>query len=234
LLFCYEASEGEDALATAGGTPALPLKTLSQLIQLPRLYAILDAGQFADREAMFAAAQEMAAGGVTLLQYRNKAGTSRQILDDARELKQRMGHSVRLIMNDRADLCLAAELDGLHIGQEDLSPGGARRVIGPDLWLGVSTHNPVQLRQADETSADYLAIGPVFGTTSKERPDPVVGLEGVRQARSLTRKPLVAIGGITRANALAVVEAGADSVAVISDLVRDPRKSAEEFFRILG
>jgi thiamine-phosphate pyrophosphorylase len=226
--------EGEDALATAGGTPALPLTALSRLIHLPPLYAILDAGQFADRAAMFLAVEELAAGGVTLLQYRNKVGASRQILEDARDLKQRLGSSVRLIMNDRADLCVAAEFDGLHVGQEDLSPEGARRVLGPDLWLGVSSHNPKQLREADATSADYLAIGPVFATSSKERPDPVVGLNGVREARSLTRKPLVAIGGITRANALAVIEAGADSVAVISDLLRDPRKSAEAFFRILG
>jgi thiamine-phosphate pyrophosphorylase len=225
---------GEDALATAGKMPALPLKTLPPIVQLPRLYAILDTRQFADRVAMFAAVEQLAAGGVTLLQYRNKAGASRQILEDTRELKRRLGSSIRLIMNDRADLCLAAEFDGLHVGQEDLSPEGARRVLGPDLWLGVSSHNPEQLRKADATSADYVAIGPVFATSSKENPDPVVGLKGVREARSLARKPLVAIGGITRANALSVIEAGADSVAVISDLVRDPRKSAEEFFRILG
>jgi thiamine-phosphate pyrophosphorylase len=183
---------------------------------------------------MLQAAEQLVSGGVTLLQYRNKGGTSRQILDDARELRAQLGDSARLIMNDRADLCLAAGFGGVHVGQEDLSPDGARRVLGPDLWLGVSTHNPEQLRVADATTADYLAIGPVFATGSKEQADPVVGLEGVRVARSLTRKPLVAIGGITRANALAVVEAGADSVAVISDLVRDPRKSAEEFFRVLG
>jgi thiamine-phosphate pyrophosphorylase len=183
---------------------------------------------------MLAAAEELAAAGVTLLQYRNKVGSARQILEDARELKRRLGTSVRLIMNDRADLCLAAEFDGLHVGQEDLSPESARRVIGPELWLGVSTHNPEQLREADQTSADYLAIGPVFATGSKERPDPVVGLEGVRRARELSRKPLVAIGGITRANARSVLDAGADAVAVISDLLRGPRKSAEEFFRILG
>ena len=141
---------------------------------------------------------------------------------------------MKLIMNDRADLCLAAEFDGVHVGQEDLSPEGARRVIGPKLWLGVSTHNADQIREADGTPADYLAIGPVFSTSSKVNPDPVVGLEGVRQARGLTRKPLVAIGGITRANARSVVDAGADSVAVISDLARSPRETAEEFFRILG
>ena len=108
-----------------------------------------------------------------------------------------------------------------------------RRIIGPDRWLGVSTHNPEQLRDADLTSADYLAIGPVFATSSKDKPDPVVGLEGLRRARELTRKPLVAIGGITRANARSVLDTGADCIAVISDLLREPRKSAEEFLRIL-
>jgi thiamine-phosphate pyrophosphorylase len=204
------------------------------MIQLPRLYAILDASESLDRSAIVFAAQELEAAGVTLLQYRNKAGSSMQILDDARELKHRLGGQVRLIMNDRADLCLAAEFDGVHVGQDDLSPEGARRVIGPGLTLGVSTHNPEQLREAALTSADYLAVGPVFATASKKNPDPVVGLEGVRQARALTTKPLVAIGGITRDNARSVIEAGADAVAVISDLSPDPRKSAEEFFRILG
>jgi thiamine-phosphate pyrophosphorylase len=151
--------------------------------------------------------------------------------------KRDVGHpnapSIKLIMNDRADLALAAEFDGVHVGQDDLSPESVRMIIGPDRWLGVSTHNPEQLAEADLTSADYLAIGPVFATSSKEKPDPIVGLEGVRRARELTRKPLVAIGGITRANAVSVIEAGADSVAVISDLLRDPRKSAEEFFRVL-
>jgi thiamine-phosphate pyrophosphorylase len=203
-------------------------------IQLPRLYAILDRAFFLEGESLLAAAEELAAGGATLLQYRNKLGFGRQILDDARELKRRLRTSVRLIMNDRADLCLVAEFDGLHVGQDDLSPESSRRVIGPELWLGVSTHNPEQLREADQTTAEYIAIGPVFATSSKERPDPVVGLEGVRRARELTRKPLVAIGGITRANARSVLEAGADTVAVISDLLRGPRKSAEEFFRILG
>jgi thiamine-phosphate pyrophosphorylase len=202
---------------------------------LPRLYPILDVGCFPDTAAVFAAAEELVAAGCTLLQYRNKSGNARQMLDQARELGVRLGPNVKLIMNDRADLCLAAGFDGLHIGQDDLSPESARRIIGsgPDRWLGVSTHNPEQLREADKTSADYLAIGPVFATSSKANPDPVVGLEGLRRARELTRKPLVAIGGITRANARSVIDAGADSIAVISDLLRDPRKSAEEFFKVL-
>ena len=200
---------------------------------LPRLYAILDAPAHADIDRLVAFAQELRAAGCTLLQYRHKSANARIMLQQARELKKHLGSSVRLIMNDRADLCLAADFDGVHVGQDDLSPESARAMIGPDRWLGVSTHNPEQLREADLTSADYLAIGPVFATSSKEKPDPVVGLEGVRRARSLTSKPLVAIGGITRANAASVIEAGADSVAVISDLLREPRKSAEEFFRIL-
>jgi thiamine-phosphate pyrophosphorylase len=202
-------------------------------MQLPRLYTILDAACFPDTAGMFVAAEELAAAGVMLLQYRNKSGNARQMLDEARELRARLGASVKLIMNDRADLCLATGFDGLHIGQDDLSPESARKIIGPARWLGVSTHNPEQLAEADKTSADYLAIGPVFATTSKANPDPVVGLEGIRRARELTRKPLVAIGGITRANARSVIDAGADAVAVISDLLLDPGKSAEEFLRIL-
>jgi thiamine-phosphate pyrophosphorylase len=201
---------------------------------LPRLYAILDASCFPDTQAMFSTAEELLAGGITLLQYRNKNGNAREMLDHARELKQRVGGSVKLIMNDRADLCLAAEFDGVHVGQDDLSPESARKIIGEKLCLGVSTHNPEQVKAADTTSANYIAIGPVFSTSSKINPDPVVGLGGIRRARALTRKPLVAIGGINRANWRSAIEAGADSVAVISDLMREPRKSAEDFFRILG
>jgi len=204
------------------------------MLQLPRLYPILDAACFPDARGMFAAAEEFAAAGCTLLQYRNKQGTARQMLDQARELRARLAPSVTLIMNDRADLCLAVAFDGLHVGQDDLSPEAARKIIGSARWLGVSTHNPEQLAEADKTSADYLAIGPVFATISKANPDPVVGLAGVRRARELTHKPLVAIGGITRANARSVIDAGADAVAVISDLVRNPRESAEEFLTVLG
>jgi thiamine-phosphate pyrophosphorylase len=256
------------------------------MIALPRLYPILDTACFPDANALYAAAEQLAASGVTLIQYRNKSGNARVMLEQARELKKcflseshfsqnrgEVGHptfdegtqtqnphpkiansailgwgtqgpiqrptSVRLIMNDRADLCLAADFDGVHVGQEDLYPESVRKIIGWGeqgnvRWLGVSTHNPEQVREADQTSADYIAIGPVFPTPSKANPDPVVGLDGVRRARELTRKPLVAIGGITRANGRSVIDAGADCVAVISDLLRDPRKSAEEFLRILG
>ena len=222
-------------------------------LSLPRLYPIIDSASQSAVRDILSFAEELIAGGCTVLQYRNKSGNARLILEQARELRKRLipsshisqnrrdvGHpssqpedSVRLVMNDRADLCVAAEFNGVHVGQEDLSPESVRAIIGANRWLGVSTHNPEQLSEADMTSADYVAIGPVFATSSKQNPDPVVGLEGVRRARSLTRKPLVAIGGITRENAASVIEAGANSVAVISDLLREPRKSAEEFFRIL-
>ena len=203
------------------------------MIQLPRLYCIVDSAFFPAMPDMLAFAEALVSSGCTLLQYRNKSGNARLMLEHARELKACLSPPVRLIMNDRADLCLAAGFDGVHVGQDDLSPESVRGIVGYDRWLGVSTHNPEQLGEADQTSADYVAIGPVFATSSKERPDPVVGLEGVRRARQLTRKPMVAIGGITRANAASVIEAGADSVAVISDLLQEPRKSAEEFFSIL-
>lgn len=199
-----------------------------------RLYPILDRSCFPDSVVLLLAAEALVAAGCVLIQYRNKSGSARQMLEEARSIRARLGEGIRLIMNDRADLCVAAGFDGLHVGQDDLSPAAARHIIGPDCWLGVSTHNPEQITEAGKTSADYLAIGPVFATFSKANPDPVVGLAGVRRARELTRKPMVAIGGITRENAPAVIDAGADAVAVISDLLRDPRKSAEEFLRVLG
>jgi thiamine-phosphate pyrophosphorylase len=203
------------------------------MLTLPRLYAILDPS-CSSEDQMLSAAEEWKTAGVSLIQYRNKSGNARQMLDHARELKRRLGNSVQLIMDDRPDLALVADFDGVHVGQDDLSPEGSRKVIGGQLWLGVSTHNPEQVAQADQTSADYIAVGPVFATASKANPDPVIGLEGVRRARGFTRKLLVAIGGITRDNCRSVIEAGADSVAVISDLIREPGKSAEAFLRILG
>ena len=204
------------------------------MLKLSRLNAIVDvdASERAGWDPVDLA-RAFVDGGATFLQIRAKQASSARLLD----LALRIGEAARpaeatVIVNDRADVARLAGA-GVHVGQEDLSPESVRRIIGPQRWLGVSTHTPEQLSEADLTSADYLAIGPVFTTSSKERPDPVIGLEGVRQARALTRKPLVAIGGIARANAASVIEAGADSVAVISDLLREPRKSAEEFLRIL-
>ena len=204
-------------------------------MKLPRLYAIVDRGpnlSFPEAQQYVA---ELVRGGVTLLQYRNKSGDAVEMLSEARELKRIAGksvqHEVTIIMNDRADLCVAAGLDGVHVGQDDISVRGARAMCAAPKLVGISTHNLSQLEDADQTSADYIAFGPVFATSSKANPDPVVGLEGLRAARAKTKKPLVAIGGITLTNCKEAIEAGADVVAVISALRAEPRKSAEEFLR---
>jgi thiamine-phosphate pyrophosphorylase len=173
--------------------------------------------------------QELAAGGARLIQLREKQASSREILRLARDLRRVLPNEVRLIINDRADLAVAADADGVHLGQDDLPTDAAREIIGPSRMLGVSTHNRVQLEMALKTTADYIAIGPVFGTISKDNPDLVIGLEGVSQARSVTTKPLVAIGGITLENCRSVIEAGADSVAVIGAILEIPRKTTEQF-----
>ncbi len=205
-------------------------------LQLPKLYAILDVTCFAPQlrttNSIVEFARDLGEGGVTLLQYRNKEGNTRAMMSHAREIKRVLQGKVRLIMNDRADICVAMGFDGVHLGQDDLPAEGARSVVGERI-VGVSTHNSQQVKEADAGPADYIAIGPVFPTTGKKNPDALVGLEGVRAARAATKKPLVAIGGITRQNAKAVIEAGADSVAVISDLLSSPRRASEEFLRIL-
>ena len=209
---------------------------MSKALHLPRLYAIVDVTCFAPQlrtvNSIVEFARDLAEGGVTLLQYRNKEGDTRQMIAHAREISRLVQGKVKLIMNDRADLCVAMGFDGVHLGQEDLPAEGARLVVGERI-VGVSTHNTAQVKEADASPADYIAIGPVFPTTGKKNPDALVGLEGVRKARAATNKPLVAIGGITRHNANQVIEAGADSVAVISGLLSSPRRAAEEFLRLL-
>jgi len=217
---------------------------LNPRLQLPRIYPIVDVAQFSGSsdplDGMIQFADELLRGGATLLQYRDKLQTGRQFLSCARELRRITRHRATLIINDRSDLCLAAEADGVHLGQDDFTPTAARRILdaatdnsNKPLWIGFSTHNPGQVREAETLPVDYVAIGPVFATSAKANPDPVIGLEGVRQARSATAKPLVAIGGITRENYREVLEAGADSVAVISDLLASPAKALEEFMRVL-
>jgi thiamine-phosphate pyrophosphorylase len=198
---------------------------------LPRLYPILvpsrvGAGTLAESSEF---ARELVAGGARLLQLREKEASAREILRLARELRRVLAKEVTLIVNDRADLAVAAKADGVHLGQEDIPARAARRIIGDQRILGISTHNPQQVRWAHESSANYLAIGPVFHTISKDQPDPTIGLEGVRQARASTPKPLVAIGGITLENCQSVIEAGANAVAVIGELLQDPRKVTAQF-----
>jgi thiamine-phosphate pyrophosphorylase len=188
--------------------------------QLPRLYPIVDEGSLRLRGVTLGrVAEELKAAGVMLLQYRNKEGEPDTILRDASVMWEVFdGSDCRLMMNDHADLVKPAGFGGVHVGQGDLSPEEARRVVGTKRWVGISTHNDEQVRIANGTDADYIAVGPVFATGTKVDADPVIGLEGVRRARALTKKPIVAIGGITRENARSVIDAGADSVAVISAL----------------
>lgn len=189
--------------------------------EFPTLYPILDAVILsADPEVrrgeLLRLVRRVVDAGATILQYRNKTASDDQVLEDARWIRDGAGPDPTLILNDRVHLVERAGFDGAHVGQEDISPDEARAVLGPGKVLGVSTHNVDQLLVADKAPVDYVAIGPVFATGSKENPDPVVGLEGVRAARQRTNRPLVGIGGITPENAKTVIEAGADSVAVIS------------------
>ncbi|HTZ90714.1 MAG TPA: thiamine phosphate synthase [Alloacidobacterium sp.] len=206
--------------------------------EFPPLYPILDASFLPVHERsayLTSLVSELADAGVTLLQYRNKRGSDAEILADAAVVRAAAPDALRLIMNDNPELVVYASFDGVHVGQEDLSPAAARAIVGPDRIVGVSTHNPAQIEVAAQQPIEYIAIGPVFATSSKLNPDPVVGLEGLREARALTDKPLVAIGGITLENARAVLDAGADSVAVISAMFgpgKDSAKIAKDFLRI--
>jgi thiamine-phosphate pyrophosphorylase len=204
----------------------------------PRLYAIADAGVLAAwGTSLEEFARGLRAAGVRLVQYRDKNGSPQEVLRATSILCEALsGSGGCLIMNDRADLAVLANFDGVHVGQDDLSFEDARRVVGPQKIVGVSTHTDEHVRAAEQTSADYIAIGPVFATTTKADTEPVVGLEGVRRARTLTTKPLVAIGGITRANARSAIEAGADSVAVISGLLAEGEsveQVARDFLELL-
>jgi thiamine-phosphate pyrophosphorylase len=195
--------------------------------RLPRLYPILDAGLLLRTGLSIEGfARELRHAGIRFLQYRDKEATDEVVLERAALLRSIFpAFDSCLILNDRVSLVSTARYDGIHVGQEDPSPAQTRATLGPEALLGVSTHSEDQLRRATNSPADYVAIGPVFATASKLDPDPVVGVEGVRAARAMTDKPLVAIGGITRFNCAAVIEAGADSVAVISDLIPRPGSS---------
>jgi len=215
------------------------------VINLPKLYPIVDFSCFEESpermRPVLRFAEQLLAGGATIIQFRDKSGDTVRMLSCARELRRITHGRAKLIINDRFDICLAVQAEGVHLGQDDVTPEAARAVLdrvqtreGERRIVGFSTHNLAQIEEADSMPIDYLAVGPVFATGSKANPDPVIGLEGVRQARAATAKPLVAIGGITRKNCRKVMDAGADAVAVISDLLESPVKAVEEFLRVLG
>ena len=201
---------------------------------LPRLYVILDAALITSPERDCAAS--LAEAGVRLLQYRNKSAPARQYLESSRKLAEMLGpRGVTFFVNDRPDIAFLAGANGVHVGQDDLDVEHARRVVGSDKLVGVSTHNLEQFERAAASSTDYIAVGPVFSTASKANPDPVVGADFIRKVRSLTDKPIVAIGGVTLERAAAVIEAGADSVAVISGILSapNPAQRAHQYLEIL-
>jgi thiamine-phosphate pyrophosphorylase len=201
---------------------------------MPRLYMILDAGML--RESAGETSHQLIEAGVRLLQYRHKNAPARELLSTAQTVAETCRASqCAFFVNDRPDVAYLAGADGVHVGQEDLAAEQARRVMGPDRWVGVSTHNLEQFQQAAATSADYIAVGPIFPTSSKANPDPVVGVDFLRHVRSLTPKPIVAIGGITLDRAAEVIAAGADSVAVISGILqaKDPAAQAREYIQRL-
>jgi thiamine-phosphate pyrophosphorylase len=202
---------------------------------MPRLYVILDAARMT--RSAEETAKQLIDAGVRMLQYRNKGGAAREMLDVSRRLAGlAAGAAATFFVNDRPDIACLSGAAGVHVGQTDLGVEEARGVIGEGKWVGVSTHNEEQFRAAIRTSADYVAVGPVFATTSKENPDPLVGIEFIRRVRGLTTKPIVAIGGITLARANEVIDAGADSVAVIGDILQaeNPAVRAGEFLKLLG
>lgn len=207
-------------------------------VGFPPLYAIIDPALLKTTELSFA--ESMAESGVQLLQYRDKCASARQLFEMSNLLSHRLSSfskaakcEVRFIVNDRPDIALLVAAGGVHVGQTDLGVEQARSIVGREPWVGVSTHTMEQVEAADRTSADYVAFGPVFATSTKEQADPVVGLQLLAEARKRTGKPLVAIGGITLERAADTYRAGADSLAVIRDLLAasDPGAQARAFLK---
>jgi thiamine-phosphate pyrophosphorylase len=189
-------------------------------LKLPRIYPILDTEIFTNRGVgVEVAAAAFLDGGAGILQFRHKGHWSREIYAVAEGVARLCREAgAQFIINDRADFAMLLGA-GLHVGQDDLAPRDARRLVGPEAIIGYSSHNAGQLCAAAGEPVDYVALGPIFGTASKRNPDPVVGVEELERCRALVEKPLVAIGGITMENAAAVLRAGADSLAILSGLL---------------
>ena len=211
------------------------------MLRLPRVYPILDS-EALDRRgiSLTTAAAAFLEGGAGILQIRHKAHWTRATFAAAGVVARLCREAgAMFIVNDRADFAMLLNA-GLHVGQDDLSPRDARKLLGGEAIIGFSSHNVAQIAAAGREPVDYVALGPVFATGSKLNPDPVIGLEEIRRCRALIEKPLVAIGGITLENARDVWAAGADSVSVIGGMLRDPatpralRERMEEWVRLAG
>lgn len=203
-------------------------------LALPKIYPVTDVSVSGLSHAeQF---RRLIDGGASVIQLREKTASPREFYETAREvLALAEEKNVKVIINDRADIAFALKAFGVHLGQDDLPPAAARRLLGKNAVIGFSTHNVRQAIEAVRLPVDYIAIGPVFGTKTKRNPDPVVGLKGVERVRKAVGNfPLVAIGGITLENARDVFDAGADSVAVIGDLLREPEEIAEKIRRFFG
>jgi thiamine-phosphate pyrophosphorylase len=198
-----------------------------------RVYALLDPER-AGSHALPALAARLAAGGATLFQLRDKHGTTRAMVEEARAIKASLaGVGTPLLINDRVDVALAAGADGVHVGQDDMAVEDARRLLGPAAIIGLSIKRVAQAEAAPVDLLDYVGIGGVFATTSKDNPDPPIGVAGLARIAGVFRRrapelPLCAIAGIDAGNAASAITAGADGVAVISalSLAPDPTVAA--------
>lgn len=189
---------------------------------LPKVYPITDARISAIAHA--AQVEKLIDGGATFIQLREKYASSNEFYQAAQEaLAIARRRNVTIIINDRTDLALALRADGVHLGQDDLPPAAARKILGERAIIGYSTHNLAQVTEAVRMPINYLAFGPIFTTKTKENPDATVGIENLKKVRQLVGDfPLVAIGGITSENFREVMRAGADSAAIVSDLISEP------------
>ena len=203
-------------------------------LDLPKVYPITDTQLSGLSHAQQVA--RLIEGGASLIQLRDKHATPREFYREAAvALRVARDHNARLIINDRVDIALALKADGVHLGQTDLPAEAARRLLGTEAIIGFSTHTLAQAKLATALPVDYLAFGPIFQTSTKENPDPVAGLVALQEVGTIKGSlPLVAIGGITLANALKVLKAGADALALISELVADPTKIAENISKMLA
>jgi thiamine-phosphate pyrophosphorylase len=207
---------------------------MANRLALPPLYVILDAALLPSDPIELT--KKLLDAGARLFQYRNKTSSSRELLHASQALcMTARQHGGTFLVNDRADISRLSGASGVHLGQDDLSVAAARAVVGTDCLIGLSTHNLRQFAAAVESSADYIAVGPIFSTSGKQNPDAVVGVDFIRTVRKLTTKPIVAIGGITLDRTREVIDAGADSVAVISDILKakNPADRVRQYLQLI-